>query len=296
MITAFRYILTFLSFNLVFLSSSYAFISDYETARVQSSAGAGVASLLINESTVLNPASIAFFKQSTFYYQKGEHSLNDKNRLRNNDFKNGNDEFISFADTSSPINGGFSYQYQNLESGKRIRYAASFSNNLSKDSAFGLIYRYTDEKSDIIDDTYHQAVIGYSKIFTEKVSFGFTIVDPVHTVSEYFHYTAGVQYAFNEFFTAIADIGSGDVQNPDKSGFTKLALQVQSFRQLFIRYGQFHDQYKNFKGSSYGISWVGPKISLDYAYKSSEKISSVSDTLLNNEKIIETSFGLTVLF
>jgi hypothetical protein len=298
MITFNKKTLTFCISTLAFLSSttkSYA-IWDFESTRLQSTAGAGVASLLINESSLLNPASIAFFKDSTFYYQKGVSSLDNTNSSRIKSFKDGFSEIVAFSDTSSPINGGFSYQYQNNQQGKRVRYATSISQALGKSSSLGLIYRYSQEDTVVIDEDYHQVVLGFTRVYSEAVTFGLVIVDPFQTVQEYFNYTAGIQYNISEFFTVLADVGSADVQNSEKSSFSKWAIQLQSFRQFFLRYGKFHDRYKNVKGTSYGVSWVGPKLSLDYAIKTSELISNSTDILLADEKLIETSFGFTVLF
>ena len=138
--------------------------------------------------------------------------------------------------------------------------------------------------------------MGFTRVYSEAVTFGLVIVDPFQTVQEYFNYTAGIQYNISEFFTVLGDVGSGDVQNPEKSSFSRWAIQLQSFRQFFMRYGQFHDRFKNVKGTSYGISWVGPKLSLDYAVKTSELISNSTDILLTGEQFVETSFGFTVLF
>lgn len=278
------------------IPQSYSQIYDYETTRIQSSAGAGVASLLINESSLLNPASIAFFEQSTFYYQKGSTAISNKNNDRKSDYKKGDNQLITITDTSSPVNGGLSYQLQNSEDGRRIRYSTSLAAGTGKSSSLGLIYRYTEESSDIINKDFHQAVVGYNYIYSNSLSFGAVVVDPVQTINEYFNYTLGAQYNLNEFFTVIADIGSGDVANPEKSLFTKWAIQLMSFRQLFLRYGQFDDKFKNQRGFSYGLSWVGPKLSFDYAVKTSEIISINSDNFLKDEKLVETSLGLTVLF
>ncbi|MBF0367814.1 MAG: hypothetical protein HQK50_19760, partial [Oligoflexia bacterium] len=45
-------------------------IHDFETTYLQSTAGTGVGSLLMDESAILNPASISFFNLSSFYLQR----------------------------------------------------------------------------------------------------------------------------------------------------------------------------------------------------------------------------------
>ena len=48
-------------------NSLFARVRNFETARLKSTAGAGVGSVLMDESTILNPAPIAFFNVSSVY-------------------------------------------------------------------------------------------------------------------------------------------------------------------------------------------------------------------------------------
>ena len=94
------------------LSYSDAKLLPFETARLSQTAGAGVASLLINESTILNPAAIVFFKDSTLYYQRTTDELDEKSDDRTSNFKDGLSEFYSISDTTTQLKGSFSYLYQ----------------------------------------------------------------------------------------------------------------------------------------------------------------------------------------
>lgn len=275
---------------------SYKGIQDLETTRLKSSAGAGVASILLNEAATLNPASIVFLQESSMYYQKGSDELESDSSSRSSRFKEAHKEMLVITDTSSSLKGGISYQYQNEASGRRTRYTGTFGKHFGKASAFGLGFRYSDESSEFADEQYNQFVLGLTHILNESLIVATTIVDPAQTIDHYFKYTFGAQYTLNEFLILIIDIGSGDVQNYENESFTKWAIQLNSFKRFFLRYGRFHNQITNQKGNAAGISWVGPKFSLDYAIKSSENISNTTDTILDDESIIENSFGLTVLF
>jgi len=78
-----------LAFLLLMGHSSWAQIRDFQTARLNSSAGAGVASILCTEAALLNPASCAFFSGSSLSYQSYSTSLRNESEER----KNLNDDF-----------------------------------------------------------------------------------------------------------------------------------------------------------------------------------------------------------
>lgn len=291
-----RFMNTIFGLLLVVLSSNgHSKLKEFETTRMMQMSGAGVGSLLVNETTVLNPASMIFVPQSTLYYQKDTTVLNEKSENRSG-FEDGRNEFIGFSDASTKLKGGFSYLYQNENDGKRSRFALSSAGNVTKNTSLGIIYKYTDEFSDVIDNTYHQVTLGLTHIYSENLYLGLVVVDPQNKISEYAHYTIGIQYVLNNFIHLIGDIGSGDNANPDKAAFSRYAIQINSFKYFFIRAGRFHDKFNNREGYSYGLSWVGPRFSIDYAYKNSEKISEKTDTLFMGEELVETSLSVGALF
>src|SRR5690606_35849023 len=90
----------FSSFNVAFSQ-----IKDLTTTRLLSTGGAGVGSILMTEAALLNPASIAFFNSSNFYYERWNSSLNEKSEERVGDFKDGQGENFIISDTSSQAKG-----------------------------------------------------------------------------------------------------------------------------------------------------------------------------------------------
>ena len=278
------------------ISNAKSQLRDPETTRMISMGGAGVASILIDEAPIFNPASIIFFNQSTLRYQQTREELQDKSKDRTSSFEKGSNELLVLTDTSSAMKGGFAYSYQNTNAGKRKQFSLSFANNLGKKSGVGIGIKHSEEESNITNRTYDQIIIGGTHLHNKKLIFGFNIVDPVQVVDEYFSYRIGAQYTVSSTITLVGDIGSGDTKNFNKEMFTLLSVQLQTFESLFLRYGKFHNKMLNEKGQSFGFSWQGPKLALDYAVKSSEFISEESDTLLTDEKLLETSLGLTLLF
>ncbi|MEE2671204.1 MAG: hypothetical protein VYA54_05810 [Bdellovibrionota bacterium] len=282
-----------------FTINIYAFdgILPYETTQLKSQSGAGVASLLTNEATFFNPASIVFTNQSTFLYGRNSIELEDKSDLRDRDYKEGLTESFILVDSSTSLKGGFNYIYQNQATGKKRSYNLSMAAPISKRSAAGFVISHNEEDSLLYrNKIYTQIDFGYTQVIKEGLTYGFVVDDITFVNSEYFKYTAGIFYSFNKFVDLIADVGSGDMLNRDKKSFNKWALQIQAHDGVFLRYGRFYDRSLGFKGSSYGVTWVGPKLVLDYAIKNSEKISEDSDIVFKEEQFIENSLALTVLF
>ena len=287
-------------FALVSMTSTvYAFdgVMPYETTRLRGQSGAGVGALLVNESTLLNPAAIVFTNQATLLYEKGDKQLDEASPNREKNYRDASYEGIIITDQTSAVRGGVRYGYQREAGGKRVEYAASLARALNKNSSLGVIISHNQEESLLYPDkTFTQLDLGYTAVISESLILGAVIKD-LSSVNEQYNYaTLGVFYSFNEFIDLMADIGSGDFQNQTKKSFNKWALQLQSFERFYLRYGRFYDQNFGFKGFSYGLSWVGPKFSIDYAYKTSEKINSSSNIVEFEETLIETSFALTTLF
>lgn len=275
---------------------SFDGLKDPETTRLKSMAGAGVASILITEAPILNPASIVFFQNSTIQYQQSREILNNISNDRQNRYEDGKKELLVITDTTSGIKGGFSYDYQNVDAGKRKQFSLSFARNIGKKSGFGIIYKHNDEESLITNNKYNQIVIGGTHIISKDLTLGFNIMDALQREPEYFSYTLGAQYTLKDKINLIADIGSGDIKNYEEEGFTKICIQLEAFKSVFLRYGRFHDKRLNEKGTSVGFSWAGPKLALEYALKTSEYISENSSKLLAGEKLIDSSIGLTLIF
>lgn len=265
----------------------------FETSRLLQTAGAGAATLLINESSILNPASIAFFNNSTLYYQKTTTDLEKKSDERGANYKDGLNEFYSISDTTTALRGSFSYLYQNEAEGKRKRIALSSAALINKRTSIGLIISHSEEETEIEDGEYVQFTVGGIHNATENLILGFVYTDPSIEISEYSEYVFGLQFKLNQYLTVIADAGSGDVENPEKSAFTKTALQISATERLFFRYGISHDKFNGTKGVGYGFSWVGPKFAIEYALKNERRIPGRLNQLFEEEEFITTSIGIT---
>jgi hypothetical protein len=75
--------MTILAFMLLMGQKSWAQIREFQTTRLNSTAGAGVASVLSTEAALLNPASSTFFSGSNLSYQSYSTSLRHESDTRN---------------------------------------------------------------------------------------------------------------------------------------------------------------------------------------------------------------------
>lgn len=291
------------NFILIFLSISVSLnlsakVRDFETTRLRSSAGAGVAAILVNETAILNPASIVFIPISSFYYQKGSSNLESKSIDRTSDFSTGNDQMYLISDSTTQLKGTFSYQDQADNQFTRKRFTSSLASNVTRNTSVGILYRYTMDHDKIIDedDNFHQAILGFTHINSSKLSFGGTLVDPFLSNKEDARVILGIQYSLTENLLFLLDAGTNFNDKPNDNTLYKGALQLNFFKDLFLRGGQFYDRASHLKGAAWGISWIGPRLSLEYATKTSEVLEDYSDYLFKGEKIIESSVSIAIVF
>lgn len=291
-----------ISFTLLFLLPAIAFakIRDFETTRMMSLSGAGVGAVLVNEASFLNPASIAFYDDSALYYQRNTSKVEtqDPSRLTNqNNFKEGDFETLVISDTNAAYRGTFSYQRQNENSFKRTRYTSSLSTLLAPRHAIGVLYRYTmDNTPSDHSDIFHQFNFGYTYIESKKFSFGLILVDPFQKRKNDTKVVAGINYELFYNFFLLADYGTYYAFEAKNNTVSSYGIQLSLLKNIFVRIGQSYNQFNNEKSQSWGFSWVGPRMSLEYAYKSTELISKTSDYLINDENMIEQSLALSVRF
>lgn len=266
---------------------------DVKTARLISTSGAGIGSLLLNEAAFLNPASIFFFNNSSFYYQQGGSNFKQSPE-RDSEFEEMENQIFLITDTSSALKGGFSYQTISENGDSRKRFTSSASSNLGKNTAAGIIYRYTEEDAEH-HEVYHQAVFGITHIVNERLTAGAILVDPFLANREDVLSAAGVQYQLTPNFALIGDAGANYKDEPEENNYYAVAAQAQFFKKFFLRFGQFENNAENLRGHSWGLSWVGPRLSFDYATRRSEVFKDISP-LNKGEKIIDHSFALTLVF
>jgi len=274
-------------------------IRDFQTTRLISTAGAGVASILSTESAILNPASSAFFDGSSFSYQSYKTSLDRKNAQRDatGDKFDDNSRTQGFfmADHSGPVKGGVAYLFQDENDFERTRMTLHGAAPLGKDAALGVSYNYIQDvlprRFSNRHQTHHMASLGMTRIVDEDTLLGFVIQDPTRTLPGYERIIGGFQYNIADRFTVIGDVGTQYTKDVSDKYLWRAAIQLNIFSDFYLRGGQFYDNIEKFKGTGWGVSWIGPRFGVEFAQKFSEQFADNS-YVYEDEKIVDTSFSI----
>lgn len=291
--------LTFLAlFSLAFKTYGFSRIHDFETTRLKGTSGTGVGSILLEEAAILNPATLSFFNQSSFY---GTRNTGDFSSVENSPTISEKKELgLIISDANPGVSGTFHYLSQEEGFSERKRYGVSLSGIVGKTSSLGFAYRKSDDtlgSSNInkIEKEYHQTSVGVLHVINQNLSFGLVAHDIFKGNNPDAKAVAGFQYNFAHSVALLADIGSRWDQNLSDHLMYRGAIQFNVFNDFFLRVGMFNDKSTDERGNSFGLSWVQPRLSLDFSVKNS-KIQRNTNTNQNPYELKETSFGLSFRF
>lgn len=283
--------------------SSWAQIREFQTTRLNSTAGAGVGSVLATEAGILNPAASAFFGGSSFSYQRYTTSLrheSDDRDATNDDFPNPNkSQGLFMSDHDGPVKGGFAYLTQDENNYQRTQIITHAAAALSDSTALGLSYKYI---TDTLPRGYsnrhsvsHQASMGVTHVLDPKTIIGLILVDPTRTNPGEERLLAGLQYSFADKLSLIADAGTQYTKDVKDKYIWRGAVQLQLFDDFFFRVGKFYDNIRESKGTGWGIGWIGPKLGVEFAQKFSEQFGKYS-YIYNDETLVDTSISAIIKF
>lgn len=283
--------------------TSWAQIRDFQTTRLLSTTGAGVGSILATEAAILNPASSAFFQGNSFSYQGYDTELRDENDARktdNNPFPGTNhDQGIFLSDHSGPINGGVAYITQEENDYERTRYVLHGSAPMSKSSSMGVAYNYIQDVrpkgKNPRHKTDHMMAIGTTHIVDEDTILGLVIKDPTRTAPGEERLTGGFQYTLASRFIIIGDVGVQYTKAFSDHYVWNAALQLNIFSDFFVRVGKFYDNINFFKGTGWGVSWIGPRFGLEFAQKYSDQFGE-GNYIYPDEQLVDTSLSAIIKF
>ena len=266
-------------------SNDSSSLPPFETSWLESTAGAGAGSLLLDESTILNPAPLAFFNLSSLYFQK----------TKSKGFAPSGQTAFIVSDTGKGVPASISYiATEKDDFNQRKRYSLSLAYPIKKRSSFGMGYRLIKEKSISSDGThyknqYKQIVLGLTHVPDPSFSFGLVLVNPFKKHDKYSRATVGLQYVYENFFSLIFDIESHLSSNFSDSIIYKSALQLKIMSDLFFRIGAFQNNEINEKGMGTGVGWIQPRLSINLGLKNSQ-------SLLASKKNVKTSFSVSYRF
>lgn len=296
----------FVSLAFLFMTlNAVAQVRPFQTTRLHSTGGAGVASMLVAESAVLNPAPLAFFADTFVSYQNTKTDIRSESDDREADgrgFPTGSrSEGYFLFDNASTLKGGFSYQVQRENGFRRKRGTVTMAAPIGDNMSYGVLYRYTeDSRPDWYASSKHKVshpfTMGLSWIPMTKLTVGFVWDDPTRALKGESRALAGVQYNLTDDLIAMLDAGGDPTADFYDKRIWRGALQYNLFLDFFIRGGKFQDRALNLEGEAWGLSWTGPKLGVDFAMKNSRQIQSKTGYLYENEKLQDVSFTANLRF
>jgi hypothetical protein len=283
--------------------TSWAQMRDFQTSRLNSTAGTGVGSVLSTEAAILNPASSTFFEGSSFSYQTYRTSLKNENeeRLNSDDSFPGvnKSQGLFLSDHSGPTKGGIAYITQKENNFQRELFTLHGAVPIANNASFGVRYNYIQSRNpkrlSPRHEVHHQASLGTTYIVDEDTVLGLVVIDPTHSNPGDERVIGGFQYDLADRFMILGDVGAQYSKNVKKYYLWRAALQINIFSDLFLRAGRFYDNITYTKGTGWGISWMGPRIGIEFAQKISEAFAQNS-YLYKDEIITDTSLSAIIKF
>jgi hypothetical protein len=292
-----------LAVSLLAGQSSWAQIRDFQTTRLISTGGAGVASLLSTEAAILNPAVSTFFGGSSFSYQSYRTVLKDDNELRDtlpDKFANQNTAQGYFlADHSGPVKGGVAYIRQKENYFARERMVLHGAAPIGGATSLGISYNYMKDtlprQFSPRHQIEHQMSLGLVHIIDENTVLGLVVLDPTRTNSGEERIIGGFQYSLSTRIQLIGDLGTQYSKDAKEQYLWRAGAQLNIFSDFFLRVGQFYDNVTKFKGTGWGVSWIGPRFGVEFAQKYSEQFDRGS-YIYQDETLVDTSISAILKF
>ena len=251
----------------IYTKNALSEIRPPTTPRLTSTAGAGVGSVLLEEATILNPSSIAFFKTTLLSYQQTH-------------VKGGGRSYaLTGADTKSAIKGAIRFDKGREGSTSRQVLNLTTGYAFGGKSGVGLGVDFVNTKGGLKNKgqkEYRDIRIGATHVISSRFSAGAVIEDPFKQSPLRDRILVGAQYLFGNYVALMADFGV-DYRAPNlnqKAASYQLALQIQFLSSCFLRggisQGKARQSDQDEKKVGLGASWVQPKLTLDGAFQDVE--------------------------
>ncbi len=282
--------------------SSWAQIREFQTSRLTSTGGTGVASVLSTEAAILNPATAAFFSDSSVSYHRYTTSLrkpSTEREARDDNFSTGKSQGFFATDQTGMVKGGLSYLKQDENDFERKQFIAHGASAIGKASAMGFSYRYIEDKlppdRTNRNQQHHQLNAGTLFALSEDTTLALIITDLTRTTPNEEKAIAGFQYNITERLFLMGDAGFQYTETYSKKYLWRAALQLNVFADFFIRAGQFYDNIQEFKGTGWGVSWIGPRLGVEFSQRFSDQFGKNS-YIYEDESLADTSISAIIKF
>jgi len=290
------FVLSLLLLNNVCLAYSS---SVFDTTRLKSTAGAGAGSVLLDEGTVLNPATQAFFNISAIYLQKGNTSEQSNNSQLSVD-QESKQLGVVLSDANERAAGSLSYHKYQDDKFSVKRFGTSMAYRAADQSSIGISHRIIQNSSlngDLTNEKkYNTTTIGIAHVFTNGFSLGIISDDFLDKDIYGPKGTIGAQYVFKGFLSIMGDFGSYYKDDSlGQSSFYKVGAQFSLVKDLYLRIGTGEDKKIDQNNSGIGLSWVQPRLMLDFAFQRIRN-GDVPQLAINSSNSKETCFSLSYRF
>jgi hypothetical protein len=293
----------FLTLSLAALpAGAWAQIREFQTTRLNSTAGAGVASVLSTEAAILNPAASAYFEGSSASYQRYRTSLRSKNTLRDEQadpFADRNEhQGLFISDHSGPAKGGMAYLRQNENDYRRERVVLHGSAPMGPNASVGIAYNYIQDRlpeGPNRHQVHHQLRAGTTYIVDEETILGLVVVDPTLTTRGEERTIVGFQHNIGARLTLMADLGAQHTKDIKDKYLWRGALQVNVFSDFYVRGGRFYYNIRESRGMGWGASWIGPRLGIEVAQLISEQFGE-ANYIYRKERLVDTSISAIIKF
>lgn len=273
---------------------SYSFASEISTTRLKSTAGTGVGTLLMDEATVLNPAAISFFQNSSFYLQK---TGADLVTAEDSPLSNASQDDLMFAasDAKGPVDGSISYVRSKDRYGKSSRLAGSMSSSVGERSSLGFGYAMTNRDGGPLKGKMKQVSAGVTHALSREFTMGVVIPDVLGENELERRAIIGFQYLYKDFIALMLDAGADWEREASESSLVRAAIQLKVFNDFYARFGAQEDKGLKRKGTGAGVGWVQPRLVIEAAMARTEysEILAIGQV---KETAKETSLSLSYHF
>jgi hypothetical protein len=242
-------------------------IHEYETSLLKSRGGSGAAAALVEESSFLNPASTSLTGASTLYYQHDTQSIND---TTNKNYPKQSSSGFVLGDSSNGYSLNLSYISQIEENDSRKGFGLTTSTAIGPQSFVGYSIRLNTDLNSLtqVSKKYYESVFGVTHIISQGTSVAIIAFDPFKSKADNTHAIIGINHELVAFVAISADLGLQYLDDQITKNYSaKGAIQIKVLDDFYLKFGIFNDKSRSEKGEGIGLSWMGPRFSLDFGLK-----------------------------
>lgn len=248
-------------------ATTHSFAEDFQGPRAYALGGAGHAGPFLNDAVYQNPAYLGFSRA----YSIAANGLLYKKAA--NEHYRGSIFNASAVDATSPlVQAGMGYtQRDDLQMGH-----LAIAKSLFERTSFGLTGKAFAPRGAAIKDAKFDGMASIAYVYSETIQVSAT-ADNIHQSTAqkargmYRQYTLGTKLNIQKMLLIYLDPHyTPDLPSGSLYGH-QVGVEIPTFADLFLRGGMFKSSFiptqaTYGKGWGMGFGWIGPRLSLDYAF------------------------------